>query len=132
MRSTGATRARRLGGVRFLLMLLLLAAATACGAPDVFDASDAVDAFVDAGLEAPNPRDVTADKCTTVECVEAVETDVVTVYRWPDTGAAHLHSNRLQQPAYALNEFVLVFPIDTDAQTNEYAEALEQAIGSAE
>ena len=111
--------------------LILIALAVACGADGVLTASEAVDAFVKAGLEAPNPRDVSEEECRVDTCVEAVATDVVTVQRWAEAQAAYVYSQELEQPAYALENFVIVFPVDTDVETNAYAEALADAVREA-
>lgn len=116
--------------MRAFFLLVLITALAGCGSSGAFTADDAVDAFVEAGLDAPNRRDVTAEECTEIGCLEAVATDVVTVYRWPDADQAKHHSTGLEQPAYALNEFVIAFPVGTDAPTNEYADALQRAVSS--
>ena len=98
-----------------------------CGGPSI-TAREAVDVFVEAGLPAPNPRDVTETSCSDIGCAEAVQTDVVTVYRWNANAEALAHAADLQQPAYSLNEFVITFPAETEAETSAYANALRGAV----
>lgn len=117
----GVVRLRRAHA--FVLAALLLGA---CGGPAT-SAQDVVDAFVDAGLPAPNPRDVTESACAPMGCEEAVQTDVVTVFRWGESSQAIAHAADLKQPAYSLNEFVIAFPADTDTDTAPYARALQNA-----
>lgn len=112
------------------VFLLFIALAVACGADGVLTASEAVDAFVAAGLDAPNPRDVTDTECPDT-CVEAVATDVVTVQRWSDAQAAYVHSQEVEQPAYALETFVILFPVGTEVETNAYADVLADAVQEA-
>lgn len=118
-------------GVKTLLCLLLAAVAVACGQPS-FGASDAITAFEEAGLEAPNPRDVTDAECGESGCDEAIATDVVTVSRWPNATAAREYSAALRQPAYAVNQFVIAFPVETEVATNEYADVLTAAVRASE
>ena len=108
---------------------LIVAAAVlaACGGSQL-TARDAVDIFVAQGLSASNPQDVTETACAQIGCEEAVATDAVTVFRWEDSTQAIAHSDDLKQPAYSLDEFVIAFPVDTEADTAAYAAALEEAV----
>lgn len=90
-------------------------------------ADEAVEEFTAAGLRAPNPRDVTDTVCAELGCEEAVETDVVTVFRWADSTQAAAHSANLKQPAYSLNTFVIAFPPDSEVDTAAYANVLTEA-----
>lgn len=118
--------------MRVLLPLLPVALVLGCSPPVGVTAEDAVAAFEAAGLAAPNPRDVTDTQCPDTGCEEAVATDVVTISRFSDAQSSHVHSTALQQPAYAVGEFVIAFPVGTDVPTNEYATVLAQAIDDAE
>lgn len=118
--------------MRVFVSLLLVLAAFGCSTTPPVTASQVVEAFTEAGLPAPNPRDVTNSECGEAGCEEAVATDVVTVLRWSDAAAAREHSAALQQPAYAVNQFVIAFPVGTDIATNEYADVATAAVRASE
>lgn len=107
--------------------VLATVALAACGGSEM-TAREAVDTFTTAGLRAPNPRDVTDTACGEIGCEEAVATDVVTVFRWEDSLQAAAHSEGLKQPAYSLNEFVIAFPPESEADTAAYADVLQAAV----
>lgn len=111
---------------RLFVPLLAALSVVACGGPSM-TAQDAIDAFTEAGLPAPDPQDVTEATCPDIGCEEAVATDVVTVFRWSDSSQALVHANDLRQPAYSLDELVIVFPVDTEVDTSDYANALQDA-----
>lgn len=113
--------------MRLLLCALTAATLVACASSEL-TARQAVDELTAAGLDAPNPRDVTDDACGTIGCLEAVETDILTIYRWADSSQAAAHSQDLKQPAYKLNELVLAFPVDTEVDTSAYANALTEVV----
>ena len=100
---------------------------SACGG-EVVTARDAIDVFTAEGLPAAAPQDVTSAACGDIGCLEAVEAEPVTVYRWGDSLQAAGHAQDLEQPAYSLNEFVIAFPVDTEVETSAYADALTEAV----
>lgn len=112
---------------RLVALILVGLLISGCG-DSRLTARGAVDEFVEAGLPAPNPQDVTGTACAQIGCSEAVQTDVVTVYRWADPAQAVAHAADLKQPAYSLNEFVIAFPVDTEADTSAYANTLQAVV----
>lgn len=110
--------------MKALAVLCLLAVLAACSPSPRLSAQQVVDGMTEAGLDAPNPRDVTEQECPASGCVEAVATDVVTVSRWKDADDAANYSSGLEQPAYSVDEFVIAFPRDTTVKTNPYADRL--------
>ena len=72
-------------------------------------ASQAVDAITKAGLQAPNRRDVTAQKCQELNCVQAVDTDTVSVIKFPTTGIAQKYEASARN-VYVVEDLVLSFP----------------------
>lgn len=123
LRTLNAAPRRRLAA-----LALVATVAVACAAEPTFTAHDAIDEFTAAGLSAPNPRDITDSACAEIGCVEAVATDVVTVFRWEESSQALAHSAGLKQPAYSLNEFVIAFPVGTDVEPSRYATVLRDAV----
>jgi len=71
-------------------------------------AAHLVHEFGTAGLAVANPHDRTAQKCPDIKCVEAVDTDELTVVKFSTTGAAEEYAATMSGTYHAEN-FVLQF-----------------------
>jgi hypothetical protein len=61
-----------------------------------------------AGLAVANSHDVTAQKCADIKCIEAVDTDALTLMRFSTTGAAEGYTGTMTG-TYQAENFVLQF-----------------------
>jgi len=129
--------ARRFGGVAVVAML----AACSHGEPTTpntapvqvpaqlngVSAAQLMDAIVKAGLPAPNRRDTTAVKCPKLQCVQSVESDTVSVLKFPGTGRAQLYAAAISN-VYQVEDVVLTFaPTVTAEQKQDYERAVDRA-----
>jgi hypothetical protein len=90
-------------------------------------ASELVRAFVDAGLPASNPRDVTALKCSKLQCLQAVDTDTVSILKFPASGPAQLYAGSISN-SYQLQDVVVTFaPTVTSDLKARYEHVVERA-----
>jgi hypothetical protein len=71
-------------------------------------ASQVVGAITKAGLPALNPHDVTAQKCQALHCTQAVDTDTVSVFKFPTTGLAQKYEASTSN-VYQVEDLVLAF-----------------------
>ena len=80
------------------------------GAPilNTVTAAQLVHQMATAGLAVANSRDVTAQKCPEIKCIEAVDTDAVTVVKFSTTGAAEEYTGTMTG-TYQAENFVLQF-----------------------
>lgn len=93
-----------------VISALCLTALTACGARtasnripgnqspasninlNISTVDDLLASIANAGLAAPNPRDVTQRDCPAIGCIVKVETDTVSIMRFPTSGRAQLYA----------------------------------------
>ncbi|WP_264001172.1 hypothetical protein, partial [Mycolicibacterium gadium] len=54
--------------------------------------AEVLNALTKAKLPALNPHDVTASACPTAGCLEATDTDTVSILKFPSTGRAELYA----------------------------------------
>lgn len=93
-------------------------------------ASGLVAAFTKAGLQVPNPRDVTEAKCPPIGCVEAVDSDTVSVIKFPGTGKAERFAGATSD-MYLIEDIVLVFTAAVPAgQRVTYEQIARRAVGA--
>ena len=80
------------------------------GAPvlNTVTAAQLVDTLGAAGLSVPNAHDVTAQQCPEIKCIEAQDTDAVTVVVFSTTGAAQEYA-ATRSGTYLIQNVVLVF-----------------------
>jgi hypothetical protein len=81
-----------------------------------------------AGLAVPNPRDVTQSDCPEIGCANKVETDTVSIIKFPTPGKAQLYAGSTQH-AFQIEDVVMTFT--SLVPTNEqlaYEEAVKRAI----
>ncbi|MBS4728714.1 hypothetical protein MSM1_10345 [Mycobacterium sp. SM1] len=67
-----------------------------------------VAAFADAGLAVPNAHDVGPQKCPRIGCIDAVDTDTVSIVKFPSTGKAELYAASVAH-MFQVEDVVLVF-----------------------
>jgi len=129
--------ARRFGGLAAVAMLAACshtAPTTPNTAPvqvpaqlNGVSAAQLMDAIVKAGLPAPNRRDTTAVKCPKLQCVQSIETDTVSVLKFPGTGRAQLYAAAISN-VYQVEDVVLTFaPTVTADQKQDYERAVDRA-----
>lgn len=88
-------------------------------------ASDVVDSISKAGLPAPNPRDVTSEKCPKLRCVQEIDTDTVSILKFPSTGPAEQYAGAISN-AYQIVDLVVTFgPTVTADQKRAYERVVE-------
>jgi hypothetical protein len=82
-----------------------------------------------AGLAVPNPRDVTQRDCPEIGCANKVETDTVSIIKFPTPGKAQLYAGSTQH-VFQIEDVVMTFSslVPTSAQPR-YEEAVKRAIG---
>jgi hypothetical protein len=89
-----------------------------------------VAAFTKAGLQVPNPHDVTQAKCPPIGCVEAIDSDTVSIIKFPGTGKAERFAGATPD-IYLIEDIVLVFtPAVPASQRVTYEQIARRAVGS--
>jgi hypothetical protein len=81
-----------------------------------------------AGLAVPNPRDVTQRDCPEIGCANKVETDTVSIIKFPTPGKAQLYAGSTGH-AFQIEDVVMTFT--SLVRTNEqlaYEEAVKRAV----
>lgn len=81
-----------------------------------------VAAFTDAGLAVSNAHDVGPQKCPQIGCIDAVDTDTVSIVKFPSTGKAELYAASIPR-MFQAEDVVLVF---SSAVSPEARRAYEQ------
>ena len=131
-------RARRSVGLAALAVSILAACShhepatpntAASGPPQLngVSASQLMDAIVKAGLPAPNQRDVTSLKCPKLQCLQAIDTDTVSVLKFPGTGKAELYAAAISN-VYQVEDVVLTFaPTVTGDLKRQYESVVNRA-----
>ncbi|GAC1407291.1 MAG: hypothetical protein NVS4B6_20410 [Mycobacterium sp.] len=90
-------------------------------------ASQLMDSIVKAGLPAPNQRDVTSVKCPKLQCLQAIDTDTVSVLKFPGTGKAELYAGAIRN-VYQVEDVVLTFgPTVTGDLKRQYESVVNRA-----
>jgi hypothetical protein len=106
------------------------AASTRSGAVLLNDVSVAavMDAITKAKLPAANPRDATASKCPEAGCVDAMDTDTVSILKFPSTGRAELYAAAVRDMLQVEDIVVLFAPTVTSDQKAAYGQAVKNAM----
>ncbi len=98
------------------------------GSLDPFTAEDLVALIGNAGLAAPNPRDVTQRDCPAIRCAEKVETDTVSIIKFRTGGQAQLYAGSMHS-VFQINDVVMTFsPSLPTSQQRAYEDVLTHAI----
>jgi len=69
---------------------------------------DLIAAFSHAGLAVPNAHDVGPQKCPQIGCIDAVDTDTVSIMKFPSTGKAELYAASIPR-MFQVEDVVLMF-----------------------
>ena len=89
---------------------------------------DLLAAITRAGLAAPNPRNVTSRDCPQLGCTDKVDTDTVSVIKFPKSAMAESYASWTQD-RFQVEDVVISFPASTPAdQRTAYAHAVTRAI----
>jgi hypothetical protein len=94
---------------------------------NAISAAEVVHAFTAAGLPASNPHNVTALKCPKLQCLQAVDTDTVSVIKFPAPGPAELYAGAISN-AFQVEDVVVIFaPTVTADLKAKYRRIVERA-----
>ncbi len=92
--------------------------------------ADLVTSFTKAGLPVPNVHDVTQSKCPPIGCIDAVDSDTVSIMKFPSTGAAQRFAGSTPD-MYLIEDVVLVFAQAVPAdQRDAYQHVARTAVAS--
>lgn len=81
-----------------------------------------------AGLPVANPRDVAKQKCPDIKCIEAIETDTVTVLVFSTTGAAEGYAGATPGTFQAMNIVLQFGPAVSVADKTAYEQVVNKAL----
>ncbi|AQT78979.1 hypothetical protein B1R94_06415 [Mycolicibacterium litorale] len=106
------------------------APSTPAGPPMLNDVSvaEVLAAITKAKLPAVNPRDATAAKCPAAGCVEATDTDTVSILKFPSTGRAEVYAAAMPDMLQAEDIVVIFAPTLTDEQKSAYRRVVKGAV----
>lgn len=80
------------------------------------------------GLPAPNPRDVTQRDCPRIGCLRKIETDTVSIAKFPTTGRAEQYAGSTHH-VFLIEDVVMSFAGSVPpGQDQEYERAVKRAI----
>jgi hypothetical protein len=90
--------------------------------------ADLLAAIANAGLAAPNPRDVTQRDCADIGCMTKIDTDTVSIIKFPTTGRAELYAGSTHH-VFLIEDVVMTFAesVPTD-QRLAYERAVKRAV----
>ncbi|WP_431235398.1 hypothetical protein ACQ856_13510 [Mycolicibacterium psychrotolerans] len=132
-----------LGTMRWLVVSVLMAAAlVGCGSHDAtapatragavmlndVSVAEVLTAITKAKLPALNARDVTASTCPTAGCLEATDTDTVSILKFPSTGRAELYAAAVPDMLQVEDVVVVFTPTLTSQQKAAYGQAVKNAM----
>ena len=87
-----------------------------------------LDAINKAKLPAANPRDATASTCPDAGCVQATDTDTVSILKFPSTGRAELYAAAMPDMVQVEDIVVIFAPTVTGAQKSAYRRVVKSAV----
>jgi len=88
-----------------------------------------VSAFARAGLPVGAPRDVTAQRCPSIDCSSELDTNDVAVLKFPATGLAQKYESSSAADTYQVEDIVLVFRAGLPAATrSRYQNLVTEAV----
>ena len=91
-------------------------------------ADDLVAAIAKAGLPVPNRRDVTQRDCPQIGCVQKVDTDTVSILKFPTPGRAQLYAGSIHD-RLLIEDVVMTFgPAVAAGDRPAYEGAVKRAI----
>lgn len=85
--------------------------------------------FQHANLPVANPHDVTDQKCPPIKCTTALDTDTVSILKFPASGPAEIYAGSITDN-FVIADIVLVFqPSVSPQQRTAYRQVVKRAIG---
>lgn len=98
------------------------------GIVDPASVDDLLAAIAKAGLPVADRRDATGRDCPNIGCVQRVQTDTVTITRFPTSGQAEIYGSA-HDDAYQIVDIVLSFAASTPPSARlGYERAVEKTI----
>jgi hypothetical protein len=90
--------------------------------------ADLLAAIANAGLAAPNPRDVTQRDCPDIGCMTKIDTDTVSIIKFSTTGRAELYAGSTHH-VFLIEDVVMTFADSVPTgQRLEYERAVKRAV----
>jgi len=80
------------------------------------------------GWAVPNPRDVTARDCPEIGCTAKVDTDAVSIIRFPSPGKAQLYAGSRHQVFQSADVVMTFSPSVPPSLQVEYERVVQRAI----
>ncbi len=90
--------------------------------------AEVLDAINKAKLPALNPRDATASTCPAAGCVQATDTDTVSILKFPNTGRAEVYAAAMPDMLAVEDVVVIFLPTVTDEQKSAYRRVVKAAV----
>lgn len=95
---------------------------------DPYSVDDIVASVARAGLPVPNPRDVTSQECPRIGCIHKVNTDTISLMRFPNPGTAQLYAGDTQH-RFQVADLVMTFaPAVTKNEQLKYEVAVKAVV----
>lgn len=89
---------------------------------------DLITSIQRSGLPVPNPRNVTASDCPAIGCVNKVDTDTLSIMKFPTTGRAELYAGSAPH-SFQITDVVITFaPTVTPSQQQQYEQLVTRDI----
>ncbi|MCX2933811.1 hypothetical protein ORI20_26415 [Mycobacterium sp. CVI_P3] len=81
-----------------------------------------------AGLPAVNAHDATASTCPEAGCVQAIDTDTVSILKFPSTGRAEIYAGGVRDMLQVEDVVVVFAPNVSDEQKAAYGQVVKNAM----
>jgi hypothetical protein len=95
---------------------------------DPASVDDLLTAITKSGLAAPHPHDVTSRDCPQLGCAAKIETDTISIIKFPQTGSAEQYASWTDD-RYQIADVVVTFPPSMPGgQRTGYENAVKRAI----
>lgn len=107
------------------------AGGTAPGAPVMLNdisVATVVDAMAKAKLPVLNARDSTSSRCPEAGCVQATDTDTVSILKFPSTGRAELYAAAVRDMLQVEDIVVVYAPTLSDEQKAAYGQVVKHTM----
>lgn len=87
-----------------------------------------LDAITKAKLPVVNAHDATSSTCPEAGCVQATDTDTVSILKFPSTGRAELYAAAVRDMLQVEDIVVVFAPTVTSEQKSAYGQVIKNAI----
>jgi hypothetical protein len=87
-----------------------------------------LDAMTKAKLPVLNARDATASRCPAAGCLQAIDTDTVSIMKFPSSGRAELYAAGVRDMLQVEDIVVVFAPMLTSEQKVAYEKVVENAM----